>query len=531
MKTNKLLIIPLLLFAIFLASCNDDFDNPPMYIPESTWVANTTILELKTAYQGTLDTVGKRSDGKDYIIKGTVIGNDIGNNIYKNLVIQDSTAAITIAIDATRLYQTYRLGQQIVLNCTGLNIGRFNGLWQLGGVKEGSTSISFMSLETFQNSIQLNGLPVTPVDTLTMTIAEVNAATSTTDLIKYQSQLVLFKGVSFEGGGTESYVENSSRTTRYIKSGSNTLQLNNSAYCDFGSQLMPSGTGNVMGILSYYNSYQLLLIDIDNVYDFTSSSDTITSPTDTVPSTSDDDANITILALKQKFYSSTPATIGKNDSGDDYIIKGTIVGNDVDGNIFKNIIVQDATAAITIAINNTSLYTYYPIGKEFIINCTGFDIGLFNGLQQFGLNNNGTMTFMTLSTFQANTKESSGTGTIDTISMTMSQLSTTEDFVTKYQSQLVKFSDVSFTGGGSLTYANGTSNTNRYILNSANDSVIVRVRGSSTFAGTTLPAGTGNLVGILSYFNDYQVLMRMASDAYGFTTKSSYSNIQVPFRE
>ena len=149
-------------------------------------------------------------------------------------------------------------------------------------------------------------------------------------------------------------------------------------------------------------------------------------------------------------------------------------------------------------------------------------LGKFNGLQQLGaLNASNVMTFMTLATFTTGAELGSTNGSIDTLSITIATantISSNNDNMLKYQSQLVKFSDVKFQDGGSVNFANGTSNTNRYIENtSGTESIILRVRGTCGFAGNLLPAGTGSVVGILSYFNDPQVLMRVSTDAYGFT--------------
>ena len=43
-------------------------------------------------------------------IQGTVVANDEHDNIYKSIIIQDSTGGIVLLLDGTNLYQNYPLG-------------------------------------------------------------------------------------------------------------------------------------------------------------------------------------------------------------------------------------------------------------------------------------------------------------------------------------------------------------------------------------------------------------------------------------
>ncbi|MEG1617429.1 MAG: DUF5689 domain-containing protein [Bacteroidales bacterium] len=269
MKAIKYLATLFTASTLIMGGCNDDYDVPPLDIPESSIDANTTILDLKTAFQANLDTITLRPDGEDYIIKGTVIGNDVSGNIYKNLIIQDATAALTIAINSSGLYTNYRVGQELVINCTGLYIGKYAKLQQMGyPASGGKQETTFMPLAAFEKATQLNGLPGNNFDTLQVTIASL--PTTNAGLMQYQSQLVEFKDVTFEGGGTLTFANASSSATRYIvDADGNKLAVRNSNFSDFATDTLPAGKGNVIGILSYFNSYQLLLRSRSDVYGFT----------------------------------------------------------------------------------------------------------------------------------------------------------------------------------------------------------------------------------------------------------------------
>lgn len=272
-----------------LTGCKDDFDTPPINVPVATMQPNTTIEELKSTLwddatnYATL--VPQKADGEDYIVRGRVISSDASGNIYKSLVIQDETGALPMSINQNSLYNTYRVGQEIVINVTGLYIGKYAAYQQIGGYGEynGTPQTSFMTYESFQQHAELNGLPEPAMTIINAdgtrpgfdkgiycTAVAINELSTTPEgLRKWQGQLVEFRNVHFEGGGSEPYVapddynatptrKSTSRTL--LDAAGNSITVRNSGYASFAQEIMPSGTGTVRGILSYFNNgWQLLL--------------------------------------------------------------------------------------------------------------------------------------------------------------------------------------------------------------------------------------------------------------------------------
>lgn len=118
-----------------LASCDEwepvftgDYGKADVYTPV-TLTPNTTILELKKLYTtpGTPVTI---SD--DIVIGGQVISEDRSGNVYKSLYIQDETGGIELKIGKNGLYNDYKLGQWVYVKCSGLTLGAYNGMVQLG---------------------------------------------------------------------------------------------------------------------------------------------------------------------------------------------------------------------------------------------------------------------------------------------------------------------------------------------------------------------------------------------------------------
>lgn len=268
MKAIKLFIALFLGTMLLHTACEPNYDIPPATLPEATMSANTTILELKQTFSNNLDTIGYKTGTTPYIIEGIVVGNDISGNIYKQLMIQDKTAAITISVDGSNLYNTYRLGQKVVIKCTGMQIGFYSSAQQLGATYNGS--IGRMSEEVFTANTQLSGWPDNTIDTLKVTIPELKALTTNTARMPYMSQLIELQNVYFQNAGKTFATAQSTVNQTVSDTLGNTVTLVNSGYSNFYSDTLPSGLGNVAAILSsvYSGSYQLVLVNRAGVFAF-----------------------------------------------------------------------------------------------------------------------------------------------------------------------------------------------------------------------------------------------------------------------
>lgn len=265
-----------------LVSCQADMDTPALEVPEATIRANMTILELKQEFENKTEKVGVKDNGDHYIIKGRVVSSDASGNIYKSLVLQDETAALAFSINQGSLYNEYRLGQEIVVDLTGLYMGYYRGLQQVGAPGDaynGQPQLGFMAFDYWLANAQRNGLPnpdfkqVTPGETypedMYYCIAfnnfdELNSGT----LPEMQSQLVEFRNVSFQiNEGEETYAPYQESVNRtLVDANGQTLTVRNSGYSNFYNQKLPEGKGIVRGILSYYgDAWQLLLRDTRDV--------------------------------------------------------------------------------------------------------------------------------------------------------------------------------------------------------------------------------------------------------------------------
>ena len=258
-------------------------------------------------------------------------------------------------------------------------------------------------------------------------------------------------------------------------------------------------------------------------------SDNFTYPPLIFPETVAVEANIPMADFKTEYWSalSAPVTVPAGAAGDTLIFTGRVCSSDETGNIFKNIVVQSRDAngeqiAMTFAVNSYDLYQLFPYGQEVAVYASGLQIGGYRGLLQFGAVSGSEMTFMNLDTFKEHiVRNNSGMpdpSKVDTTATTIAELLAAKSDATslmKWQSRLVRVEGVSFQDAGKEFAPDAT--VNRNIVDAAGNKMIVRNSSYASFKNDTLPYGTGDVTGILSYFgSDWQILLIDAAGVQNF---------------
>lgn len=264
--------------------CQDDFNAPGIHVPVATLQPNITIADLKAKYWNSdmnyIDTIRVAENGEHLVVAGRVITSDKSGNIYKKLCIQDKTGALILSINANSLYTSYRIGQEIVIDLTDMYIGKYSTNQQLGFPDYAAAygwQATFMPLEFFKSHSQLNGLPEpSKIDTLTIDFADLGNGAE--EQMKYQGQLVRFNNVYFSEGGQAAFcTAHKVNTNRYLRFPGNTtdsLCVKTSGYSNFWSNKLPAEAGDVVGILSSYNTskngiqWQLEIRSLDDLLNF-----------------------------------------------------------------------------------------------------------------------------------------------------------------------------------------------------------------------------------------------------------------------
>lgn len=256
-------IISLLFFA-----CDKELDHAPIMTYDGK-PANCTIAQL-LAYHVPGSSDSFDSIPKGTIISGIVVSSDEQGNCYKYITIQDSTAGVQIKINSTVLYHKYKIGQRVYVKCDGLVLGDYRKLHQIGWWANGSMEAIPSNREA--NYIFRDDLPVPEPAPVEIT----SASQLSGDLC---NMLIKVVDVSFANGGTLPFSETYTSTSRNLDfAGGGSIILRTSNYADFASEMLPTGTGSVVGILTRYNNdYQLTIRSLADLKNFISEEDLFTA--------------------------------------------------------------------------------------------------------------------------------------------------------------------------------------------------------------------------------------------------------------
>ena len=238
---------------------------------------------------------------------------------------------------------------------------------------------------------------------------------------------------------------------------------------------------------------------------------------------------ISIADLKTQF-----ATIINSDNGyklieKDMMIKAVVTGNDVSGNIYNQVSVQDASGAIIIAINGSGLSGYLPVGQEILVNLKGLYIGSYKKLPQIG---------------GVNTKLSDGSlgmgkieraiwnehfkilnpGEADASTVVPEEFDLTKLSDAAYMEanvcKLMTLKKVKFaSANGTNVWAPDDTNTSLELIDAetgkkiSSSNLVVRNSGYSKFANEVVPQGVFDITGIFTrYNNTWQIVLRSTDD-------------------
>lgn len=192
---------------------------------------------------------------------------------------------------------------------------------------------------------------------------------------------------------------------------------------------------------------------------------------------------------------------------EDVYIEGTVVSSDEAGNFYKSVVLQDKTAGTKIHINGYSLFSIYPMSRNFYISLKGLYVG--NGEIGNGLDDFGSPTRLTLAETENYMFNGACNQTISIDTVTLVDLNSS------HINRLITVLGVEFKDAASpISYADTVNLiTSNLILTDCSSEIIVRNSGYAEFAGDTVASGNGTITGVFSVFNsDKQLFIRDTKD-------------------
>jgi hypothetical protein len=242
---NKLISfsVILMLLAGFSSCVKQKFDAPPTGGQDPNVTVNFSLDSLQKRYNGTPYLVTD-----PLIIEAVVVADDKSGEFYKQLVIQDSTAGITLVMDASSLYTAYPIGRRLFINLQGLYIVYYKGTPEIvAGVNPDGT-FAGIPPASFDQFVMKGSFPH-PVTPKVLNIYQLNN-NNIDELIQLNNVEFAngFDGLPFADG----YNKVSKSTTVEDCNGS-TIVSYNSGYADYANTNTPTGNGTMLCIYGVYN--------------------------------------------------------------------------------------------------------------------------------------------------------------------------------------------------------------------------------------------------------------------------------------
>ena len=242
---------------------------------------------------------------------------------------------------------------------------------------------------------------------------------------------------------------------------------------------------------------------------------------------------VSIAELKN-MYGNTISADGMEQVTDDIKIKGVVTGNDIEGNIYNEVSIEDGTGAFIICIAQGGLYGYLPVGQEILISLKDLWIGSYGYQGEVGTpytSASGSTYVSRMSRmlwydhFKLIGKANPNSPLAQPFEFDKKKLegqyADLEDYIADNCGRLMTIRDVELKDAdgvkvfapndGSVTL---TANcANREIKDYASARIVVRTSSYADFANTPMPTGKVNITGIFTrYRNTWQILLRSVND-------------------
>ncbi len=252
-----------------------------------------------------------------------------------------------------------------------------------------------------------------------------------------------------------------------------------------------------------------------------------------------EDANklITIKELKARTVDLLSSSVA-NDTiriREDWQLKARVTGNDIQGNIYNEVAVEDESGeGLIICIQKGGLYGFLPVGQEILVNLKDLYIGLYGNNVQLGAayTNSSGRSFPSRMNFNVWNEHFRMIGVADAQKVVPEEFEVSKlenvAYIKSHRGKLMTLKNVEMDVRNDTTKwapeydkdaGNGVSRT--VVINGeANSKMVVRSSSYADFAAASIPRGKLNITGVFTvyatnpskYGYTWQILLRTEND-------------------
>ncbi len=257
-------LLALILMVSITVSCvkSDDFDIPETSVVEEPVLDGeiVTISAMAGQYEQELDNY-TFEDTNTYL-EGYVISSDEAGNFFEEIILQDDptnpTLGIRVLLDENPLFTKYEVGRKLYIKLDGLTLGISNGVLTLGVAGTSFVQAIPAPLEEEHIIRSAEVATITPVnitleELASLPLSDDDDSFRVTNLyvnienVQFIKNQVVDNNYTYASEGFDEFdgertIENCDTKDR--------LTFSTSTFADFKSLLLPTGRGNISGILT-----------------------------------------------------------------------------------------------------------------------------------------------------------------------------------------------------------------------------------------------------------------------------------------
>ena len=207
------------------------------------------------AYLKSYATSDARRIEASLVVEGVVTSTDRLGEFERELIIEDATGGISIAIESAELYRRYPIGSRLQIYCNGLTLYNFGGRIELGDERDAylRNGIHIDHLERYIRLLTpTEGDPAPTIKSIT-TIAPSDVGRYVRlDRVHFVEQgLWCAEDADGKPVATEHALQDESGAQFWVR----TLPT-----CHYAKEPLPAGKGSLYGIIDYFNGRYTLRV-------------------------------------------------------------------------------------------------------------------------------------------------------------------------------------------------------------------------------------------------------------------------------
>ena len=223
---RKILFNPVLIGALVALMAGSSCDRDPVPPPEPV-VERISISDLRELYTGSTTKI----DTNVYIQGVVTLTPELGNLPGFIAYIQDQSGGVALTVSGTN---SFAMGSEVKIKCRGIELSLYRGLLQFGNI----------DIASVVEVVTLSAIMPQPRE---VTLSEILAG-------GHEGVYVKVNDVEFTSSGTFS-------GSKALTDCSNSVTVHTRSEAQFASQAMPAGNGTFVGVVSVFDTPQMIMRD------------------------------------------------------------------------------------------------------------------------------------------------------------------------------------------------------------------------------------------------------------------------------